>query len=101
MTLCNVSNSPQDILSSKFLCINKKFNRKTKTTEEVYKMPLSKRILIFLLHHRYFYLHPFLLVVILAIRLESKGKVYYIKRVGRQTFDFINLDQCAPVQTNC
>ena len=35
---------------------------------------------------------PFLLLILLAIRLESKGKVYYIsKRVGRKTFDFYKL----------
>jgi lipopolysaccharide/colanic/teichoic acid biosynthesis glycosyltransferase len=33
-----------------------------------------------------------LLLIIIAIRLESKGKVYYIaKRVGRKTFDFYKL----------
>jgi lipopolysaccharide/colanic/teichoic acid biosynthesis glycosyltransferase len=33
-----------------------------------------------------------LLIIMLAIRLESKGKVYYIaKRVGRKTFDFYKL----------
>jgi lipopolysaccharide/colanic/teichoic acid biosynthesis glycosyltransferase len=33
-----------------------------------------------------------LLLVVIAIRLESKGKVYYIsKRVGRETFDFYKL----------
>jgi lipopolysaccharide/colanic/teichoic acid biosynthesis glycosyltransferase len=35
---------------------------------------------------------PFLLLIMLAIRLESKGKVYYTaKRVGRKTFDFYKL----------
>ncbi|WP_317221579.1 sugar transferase [Aestuariivivens sediminicola] len=35
---------------------------------------------------------PLMLLTILAIRLESKGKVYYIsKRVGRKTFDFYKL----------
>ena len=58
-----------------------------------YKFPLSKRIfdiavasIILLL------LSPLLLLTILAIRLESKGKVYYVaKRVGRKTFDFYKL----------
>ena len=37
-------------------------------------------------------LSPLLLIVILAIRLESKGKVYYIsKRYGRFPFDFYKL----------
>jgi hypothetical protein len=35
----------------------------------------------------------------LAIRLESKGKVLYIKKVGRKTLTF-KLDQCVPVQTH-
>lgn len=58
-----------------------------------YKIPWSKRmfditvaVLILIL------LAPILLVIMLAIRLESKGKVYYIaKRVGRKTFDFYKL----------
>jgi len=37
-------------------------------------------------------LSPLLLLTVVAIRLESKGKVYYIaKRVGRKTFDFYKL----------
>jgi len=37
-------------------------------------------------------LSPILLLIVLAIRLESKGKVYYIsKRVGREPFDFYKL----------
>lgn len=59
----------------------------------VFKMPLSKRLfdiavasLVLLLAS------PFLLLIILAIRLESKGKVYYTsKRVGRTVFDFYKL----------
>jgi lipopolysaccharide/colanic/teichoic acid biosynthesis glycosyltransferase len=56
-------------------------------------MPLSKRIFdIFVASSVLLFASPFLLVVILAIRLESKGKVYYIsKRVGRKTFDFYKL----------
>ena len=58
-----------------------------------YKLPLSKRIfditfasLVLLLAS------PFLLIIMLAIRLESKGKVYYIaKRVGRNAFNFYKL----------
>ncbi|MEM0575482.1 sugar transferase [Flavobacterium polysaccharolyticum] len=61
--------------------------------EEVYKMPLSKRIFdIFVASSVLIVASPFLLLVIAAIRLESKGKVYYIsKRVGRKTFDFYKL----------
>jgi lipopolysaccharide/colanic/teichoic acid biosynthesis glycosyltransferase len=53
-------------------------------------MPLSKRIFdIFVASSVLLFASPFLLLVMLAIRLESKGKVYYIsKRVGRETFDF-------------
>ena len=40
---------------------------------------------------------PFLAIIMLAIRLESKGKVYYIaKRVGRKTFDFYKLRSMRP-----
>ena len=61
--------------------------------QEAYKMPLSKRIFdIVLASTVLLFAAPFLLLIILAIRLESKGKVYYIaKRVGRKTFDFYKL----------
>ena len=86
-----------DILSRvEFLSVHKNFlsaQTPKKTAEESYTMPLSKRIfdvavaLLVLLCAA-----PFLLLIILAIRLESKGKVYYIsKRVGRKTFDFYKL----------
>ncbi|MFT6689393.1 MAG: lipopolysaccharide/colanic/teichoic acid biosynthesis glycosyltransferase [Saprospiraceae bacterium] len=85
---------PQDILSRiEFLCINKKaltVKTSEKTAEKAYRMPLSKRIFdIFAASSVLLFASPFLLLVMLAIRLESKGKVYYIsKRVGRETFDF-------------
>lgn len=62
-------------------------------SEEMYKMPLSKRIFdIFVASLVLIVASPFLLLIIAAIRLESKGKVYYIsKRVGRKTFDFYKL----------
>jgi hypothetical protein len=49
MTLCNSVTPPQDILSRvKFLCINKKLQPlKIAKQLKKYKMPLSKRILIF------------------------------------------------------
>jgi lipopolysaccharide/colanic/teichoic acid biosynthesis glycosyltransferase len=84
----------QDILSRiEFLCINKKpltVKISEKTAEKAYRMPLSKRIFdIFVASSVLLFASPFLLLVMLAIRLESKGKVYYIsKRVGRETFDF-------------
>jgi lipopolysaccharide/colanic/teichoic acid biosynthesis glycosyltransferase/CheY-like chemotaxis protein len=60
---------------------------------EVYKMPLSKRIFDIVVATSILLLaSPFLLIVIIAIRLESKGKVYFIsKRVGRKVFSFYKL----------
>ncbi|MFD1613455.1 sugar transferase [Gelatiniphilus marinus] len=88
---------PNDILSRlQFLSAHNKniktFN-KEETTKEVYKMPLSKRLFdIFVASSVLLVASPFLLLIMLAIRLESKGKVYYIsKRVGRKTFDFYKL----------
>jgi lipopolysaccharide/colanic/teichoic acid biosynthesis glycosyltransferase len=89
--------APEDILNRiEFLCINKNPSRVKKTeivSDENYIMPLSKRIFdIFLASAVLLLASPFLLLIILAIRLESKGKVYYIsKRVGRKTFDFYKL----------
>lgn len=58
-----------------------------------FKYPVSKRIFdIVFSFIALLVLSPLLLVVIILIRLESKGKVYYIaKRVGRKTFDFYKL----------
>lgn len=58
-----------------------------------YKMPISKRLFdIVVASTALILLSPLLLVIMLAIRLESKGKVYYIsKRVGRKPFDFYKL----------
>ena len=58
-----------------------------------YKIPLSKRIFdIVFASLALIILSPLLLIIMLAIRLESQGKVYYIaKRVGRKTFDFYKL----------
>lgn len=78
-----------------FLC---DFKKKTKTSVapasiERYRMPLSKRIFdVLVASSVLLVLSPILLLIIIAIRLESKGKVYYIsKRVGRKTFDFYKL----------
>ncbi len=62
-------------------------------TELTYHMPLSKRIFdIVMAFGALLVLSPLLLIVIIAIRIESKGKVYYIsRRVGRQPFDFYKL----------
>jgi len=60
---------------------------------EGYRMPITKRLFDIVVASSVLLLvSPLLLLVILAIRLESKGKVYYIaKRVGRKTFDFYKL----------
>lgn len=59
---------------------------------EEYRIPLQKRIFdILVAGSILLFLSPFLILVMLAIRLESKGKVYYIsKRVGTgyRVFDF-------------
>lgn len=61
--------------------------------DEGYKMPLSKRIFdIVVAFFALLVLSPILLIVMLAIRLETPGKVYYTsKRVGRTPFDFYKL----------
>ncbi len=79
-----------------FLC---QFRRKiSPTSVEItkkipYKMPVTKRMFdVLVAFFALLFLSPILLIIILAIRLESKGKVYYIsKRVGRKPFDFYKL----------
>ncbi len=95
-TLSNV-NAESLVNRVHFLCnYRKKENSCTTgidTGQETFTMPWSKRLfdiavasLVLLLAS------PFLLLIILAIRLESKGKVYYTsKRVGRKVFDFYKL----------
>jgi len=58
-----------------------------------YVMPRSKRIFdVLVASFALIMLSPLLVIVTLAIRLESKGKVYYTsKRVGREPFDFYKL----------
>ena len=65
----------------------------TQTTKESYQMPLSKRLFdISFASVTLLLAAPFLLLIAIAIVLESKGKVYYTaKRVGRKTFDFYKL----------
>jgi lipopolysaccharide/colanic/teichoic acid biosynthesis glycosyltransferase len=65
----------------------------TQASEVKYKMPLSKRLFdILVASTALLVLSPILLIIVIAIRLESKGKVYYIsKRVGREPFDFYKL----------
>lgn len=89
--------NPEDILIRvAFLCLHKKASKISKlseTNEDTYRMPISKRIFDILVASTVLLVaSPFLLLITLAIRLESKGKVYYIsKRVGRKTFDFYKL----------
>jgi lipopolysaccharide/colanic/teichoic acid biosynthesis glycosyltransferase len=90
------TDAEQIIKRSKSLHLQKANN--TEVNEVVkqkvsYKIPLSKRIFdIVFASLALLILSPLLLIIMLAIRLESKGKVYYIaKRVGRKTFDFYKL----------
>ena len=68
-------------------------NAETIYDTKPYKMPRSKRLFDVLFASLILLLvSPFLLIIMLAIRIESKGKVYYIaKRVGRNAFDFYKL----------
>jgi len=58
-----------------------------------YVMPLSKRMFDLLVAiSALIVLSPILLLIVMAIRFESNGKVYYTsKRVGRKPFDFYKL----------
>jgi lipopolysaccharide/colanic/teichoic acid biosynthesis glycosyltransferase len=58
-----------------------------------YKLPITKRIFdVIFASLMLICIAPLMLIIMLAIRLESKGKVYYTaKRVGRNTFDFYKL----------
>lgn len=62
-------------------------------TDKNFKMPLSKRLFdIFVASLVLIILSPILLIVMIAIRIESKGKIYYTsKRVGTKIFDFYKL----------
>jgi len=55
-----------------------------------YRIPLSKRLFdIVVASSALIMLSPVLILVMIAIRMESKGKVYYTsKRIGRKPFDF-------------
>ncbi|MEI6048254.1 MAG: sugar transferase [Bacteroidota bacterium] len=81
----------------KFLIENRDKNIKSKREliYKTYKIAFIKRLFdIVVAGFALLLLSPFLLLVIIAIRLESKGKVYYIsKRVGTgyQIFDFYKL----------
>ena len=61
--------------------------------DDKFKMPPIKRAFdLFVAISALIVLSPLLLLVVIAIRLESKGKVYYIsKRYGRVPFNFYKL----------
>jgi CheY-like chemotaxis protein len=89
--------NPEDVITRAKLLHEYKKNSTAqapvKSTTEIYRIPLSKRIFdIVVASSVLLVASPFLLLIIIAIRLESKGKVYYTaKRVGRKTFDFYKL----------
>lgn len=72
-----------------------RLSRQRKMRVKEYRIPLAKRLFdILVAGMALLVLLPLLLVVIIAIRLESSGKVYYIsKRVGTgyRVFDFYKL----------
>jgi len=92
-----ISPLPQSIMDRiLFLVKFRKGNAGTsgeKGAEPAYRMPLSKRIFdVLVASVALICISPVLLIVMAAIRLESKGKVYYIsRRVGRKPFDFYKL----------
>ncbi len=92
------STTAVDHIIKKAISLNNSKENNTKVIkhdkQEVgYKFPVSKRIFDILFASTILlFISPLLLLMMLAIRLESKGKVYYIaKRVGRKTFDFYKL----------
>lgn len=93
----STSSDAQQIIE-KCISLHRNFERKEVVAtvlkeEKPYKLPLSKRIFDIVFASTILLLvSPFMLIVMLAIRIESKGKVYYIaKRVGRNAFDFYKL----------
>jgi lipopolysaccharide/colanic/teichoic acid biosynthesis glycosyltransferase len=88
---------PENLLNRVIFLANYRKNArpvlKQDTLTETYRMPISKRLFdIVVASGVLLVASPFLLLIMLAIRIESKGKVYYIaKRVGRKTFDFYKL----------
>jgi len=80
--------------------LNKTPNNSTRDSIKIYKTPFFKRSFdIVVAGLALLFASPFLLLFILAIRLESKGKVYYIsKRVGTgyKIFNFLKLRSMYP-----
>ncbi|MGA3014501.1 MAG: sugar transferase [Bacteroidales bacterium] len=68
----------------------KPYNRVDNGRLSNFKMPLSKRLFdIVVASFALLVLSPFLLLVMLAIRIESRGKVFYSSiRVGQKPFNF-------------
>ena len=68
----------------------KPYNRVDNGRLSNFKLPLSKRIFdIVVASFALLILSPFLLLVMIAIRIESKGKVFYSSiRVGQKAFSF-------------
>jgi len=89
----NSTGIDQIISRAKSLCTLSKNNSERialQTEKNSFRIPASKRVFDVLFATSILVLiSPLLLLTMLAIRLESSGKVYYIaKRVGRKTFDF-------------
>ena len=87
--------TPVDQILKRIQTLESKQKKKQSKTEvnkvkQKFTIPLSKRIFdIIVSAGLLLVLSPLLILVVIAIRLESKGKVYYAaKRVGRKTFDF-------------
>lgn len=75
--------------------LDMRLNKSRNIQRTEYKIPLAKRIFdIAVAGTALFFISPVLILTVIAIRLESKGKVYYIsKRVGTgyRVFDFYKL----------
>ncbi len=98
----NVKNivSRLNFLSQLKPTINQRGTNKVQLSNEFYKTPFFKRSFdILVAGIALLFASPFLLAFIIAIRLESKGKVYYIsKRVGTgyKIFNFLKLRSMYP-----
>lgn len=72
-----------------------RLTKRQKGQESEYKIPLAKRLFdVFFAGLALLLVSPLLLLTIIAIRLESKGKVYYISQrvgTGYRVFDFYKL----------
>lgn len=99
--VCELASHSEDLLQiidkSKFYyqMLEARLTRHRKMRVKEYKIPLGKRMFdIVVSGMALLFLSPFLLLVAIAIRLESPGRVYYTsKRVGTgyRVFDFYKL----------